>query len=130
MKSTLISLAFLGIFSSCIVEVDLNPPYVNIENIDEYETRDIINEVWSNGVLVFEEVRLDTWLEIEFRNRGGLSAENVWAEVIFYDGNYEIHATTIYLPDLRAGNSYVYNLQTGFESLYDYTDYNVSVYWE
>jgi len=130
MKSIIISLAFLTLFSSCIVEVDLSPPYVEIENINEYETRETIHEVWSNGVLVYEEIQVDAWLEIEFRNMGGLRAENVWAEVSFYDGNYEIYVTNIYIPDLRPGNSYVYNLRTGFESIYSYTEYNVSVYWE
>lgn len=130
MKSTVLFLSILIGISSCIVEVDLNPPYIEVGNLNEYETKEVTHEIWSGGVLIYEEAIYYTWLEIEFQNKGGLRAENVWAEVTFYDGNREIKTTNIYLPDIRAGHSYNYTLDTGFDSIYDYTDYEVNVIWE
>jgi len=117
-------------FTSCIIEVELDSPYVDIRNIDEYETKETIEEIWSNGILIYEESIYHAWLDIEFQNTGGVRASNVWAEVIFYNGHREIQTINIYLPDIRSGNSYTYSLNTGFESIYDYTEYNVNVYWE
>ena len=130
MKSFIIFAFLLISFSSCLVEVDLNPPHVNVGSIDEYETKEVIREVWSNGVLIYEEVIYHAWLDIEFYNSGGIRAENVWAEVVFYDGHREIQTISIDLPNLRSGNMYNYTLDTGFESMYDYTDFNINVYWD
>ena len=130
MKSFAIIFSLAVGLSSCIVEVDLAPPYLEIGNIDEYETKEVFHEIWSDGVLVYEEADYHVWLEIEFQNTGGIRAENVSAEVIFYNGQREIQSTTIYLPNIHAGNAYNYSMDTGFESIYDYTDYDVFVYWE
>lgn len=130
MKSSVILFSFLIGLSSCIVEIELDPPYIEVENLHEYETKEVIHEVWSGGVLIYEEAIYYAWLEIDFQNRGGLKAENISAEVIFYNGKREIQTTTIYLPDIRSGHSYTYTLDTGFESMYDYSDYEVKVYWE
>lgn len=130
MKSIILFLSILIGISSCIVEVDLNPPHIVVGNLNEYETKEVIHEIWSGGVLIYEEAIYYTWLEIEFQNYGGLKADNIWAEVIFYDGNREIQTITIYIPDIRSGHSYTYTLDTGFESMYDYSDYEVNVYWE
>ena len=123
-------IALLIGISSCIVELELDPPFIDVGNIDEYETREVIHEVWSDGILIYEEVLFHSWLEIEFQNIGGVRADDVWAEVIFYNGSHEIQTNTIYLPNIRSGNSYIYTLDTGFESIYDYTSYDVNVYWE
>jgi hypothetical protein len=125
----LIFLLLIGL-SSCIVEVDLNPPFIEVGNIDEYETKEVIHETWVNGVLVYEEAIYHTWLEIDFRNTGGVKAYNVQAEIAFFNGNREIQTININLPDIRSGNTYVYTLETGFNSIYDYSDYDVHVYWE
>lgn len=130
MKPYLIFALMLISFSSCIVEMDLNPPYVNVGDIDEYETKEVIQEIWSDGVLVFEESVYHAWLDIEFYNTGGFRAENVWAEVVFYDGYREIRTITIDLPNLRSGNTYTYTIDSGFESIYDYSDFDVNVYWD
>lgn len=130
MKTIILYLSILIGISSCIVEVDLNPPHIDIGTLNEFETKEVIHEIWSGGVLIYEEAIYYAWLEIEFQNNGGLKAENIWAEVIFYDGNREIQTITIYIPDIRSGNSYNYTLDTGFESIYDYSDYEVNVYWE
>lgn len=130
MKTLILFIAALIGFSSCIVVVELDPPYIDIRNIDEYETKEVIHEIWSNGVLIYEETLFHAWLEFEFQNTRGLRADNVWVEVIFYNGHREIQTTTINLPDIRSGNSYNYTMDTGFESIYDYTDYDVNVYWE
>ena len=130
MKTLTIFFFALITFSSCIIEVELEEPYVSVGNIEEYKTKEIIQEVWSNGVLIYEEAKHTVWLEIEFQNNGGLRADDVWAEVIFYNNHREVQAVTIYLPSIRSGNSFVYTLDTGFESIYDYNDYEVSVYWE
>ncbi len=108
----------------------MDPPNVQIGNIEEYETESVVQEVWSGNTLVYEEIVYQAWLEIEFRNGGGIRADNVWAEVVFYNRNREVKTTIIYLPNLRSGSSYVYTLNTGFESIYDYSDYEVSVFWE
>jgi hypothetical protein len=116
--------------SSCIVEVDMTPPHIVVGNIDEYESKEVINEIWSGNVLVYEEFVYRTYLEIEFINTGGHTARNVWAEVDFYDGGYHIKTTSIRLPKIYAGDRYIYEFDSGFESIYDYTDYEVSVYWD
>ena len=130
MKPYIIFAFILISFSSCLVEVDLNPPYVQVGTIDEYETKEVIEEIWSNGVLIYEESIHHAWLDIEFYNTGGIRAEDVWAEVIFYSGHRESRTITIDLPNLRAGNIYTYTLDTGFESIYDYSDVDVHVYWD
>lgn len=130
MKTIILYLSILIGISSCIVEVDLNPPHIDIGTLNEFETKEVIHEIWSGGVLIYEEAIYYAWLEIEFQNNGGLKAENIWAEVIFYDGNREIQTITIYIPDIRSGHSYTYTLDTGFETMYDYSDYEVNVYWE
>ena len=117
-------------FSSCIVELEMDPPYIEIGTIDEYETKEVILETWSGGNLIYEEVQFRSWLDIEFQNVGGLRADNVWAEVIFYNRQREIQTISINLPNIHSGNTYTYSLDTGFESMYDYTDYTVDVYWE
>jgi len=130
MKKLIIPVLFILTLSSCFVEVDMTPSYVEIGNIDEYETKEVTKEVWSGGVLIYEEFVYHTFLEIEFINTGGMTARNVWAEVYFYYGPNTIKVTTIDLPKLYSGDRYVYQLNTGFDSMYDYTDYEVSVHWD
>ena len=130
MKTLIIFFAFSMAFSSCIVELEMDPPYIEIGTIDEYETKEVIRETWSGGILIYEEVQFHSWLDIEFQNVGGLRADNVWAEVIFYNRQHEIQTISIHLPDIHSGYTYTYSLDTGFESMYDYTDYAVDVYWE
>ena len=93
-------------------------------------SKEVLHEIWSGRVLIYEEAEYHAWLEIEFHNTGGLRAENISAEIIFFNGHREIQTITIYLPNIHSGNSYKYSLDTGFESIYDYTDYEVNVYWE
>jgi hypothetical protein len=130
MKKIILYTLFLITFTSCIVEIELDPPYVNSGHIEEYETKEVINQVWSGGILVYEEAIYHAWMEIEFENLGGVRASNVWAEIIFYDGIYEIQTISIFLPDIRPGNTYRYTLNTGFKSIFDYSDYKINVYWE
>lgn len=130
MKTFAIYIILLISISSCIVEIELDPPYIKVGPIDEYETKEVIHEVWSDGVLIYEEAIYHAWLEIEFQNLGGVSANNVWAEIIFYHGTHEIQTISIFLPDIRSRNSYIYTLDTGFESINDYSDYDINVYWE
>lgn len=130
MKHYLIFVLLLVSFSSCIVEMDLNPPHVNVGDIDEYETKEVIHEVWSNGVLIYEESIYHAWLDIEFYNSGGIRAENVWAEVVFYNGHHTVQTISIDLPNLRSGHTFTYTIDTGFESMYDYSDYDINVYWD
>ena len=130
MKTLIIFFAFSMACSSCIVELEMDPPYIEIGTIDEYETKEVILETWSGGNLIYEEVQFRSWLDIEFQNVGGLRADNVWAEVIFYNRQREIQTISINLPNIHSGNTYTYSLDTGFESMYDYTDYTVDVYWE
>jgi hypothetical protein len=126
----LVAAAGLYLLNGCMVELELDPPYVLLSNADEYETREVIKEVWSGDVLLYEEVLHHAWLELGFRNTGGLKAYNVQAEVIFYNGPYELSSIVIHLPDLRSGREYVYSFDTGFESVFDYTDYEVNIYWD
>jgi len=55
MKSLTIILSLFIALSSCIIEVELDPPYIAIGNIDEYETKEVFHEIWSDGVLIYEE---------------------------------------------------------------------------
>ncbi len=130
MKTPIIFFLALFSLSSCILEIEMDPPYVSVGNIDEYETKEVIHEVWLGGVLIHEEVVYTAWLDMDFFNRGGIRAEDVWAEITFYDGHRDIKTISIDLPNLRAGSTYSFTLDTGFNSMYDYTDYDVNVYWE
>ena len=130
MKKIFVILFAIAALSSCIVELELEAPYVQLSATDEFETREVIKEVWSGDVLLYEEVLYHAWLELEFRNTGGLKANNVHAEVIFYNGYFELSSVIIHLPNLRSGGSYVHAFDTGFESIYDYTDYEVNIYWD
>jgi len=112
------------------VELDIGEPFIDIRNTNEYETKEVIKEIWSRGVLVYEESVYHAWLDLDFRNSGGIRATNVSAEIVFYKHSRELQRITIYLPDINAGDSYVYSLDTGFESIYDYSDYEVSIYWD
>ena len=130
MKKIIIPLIAIIALSSCIVEVDMTPSHVVVGEINEYETKEVINEIWSGNVLVFEEYIYHTFLEIEFINTGSHTARNVWAEISFFDRGYLIKTVNINLPKIYAGDTYIYQFETGFESMYEYTDYEVSVYWE
>ena len=130
MKKLLIPIVVLMAMSSCIVEVDMTPSNVIVGEINEYETKEVINEIWSDGKLVYEEFVYRTFLEIEFINTGGFTARNVWADVSFYDGAYLIKTVRVNLPKIYAFESYSHEFDTGFESIYDYTDYEISVYWD
>ena len=130
MKSITLFILVTFSFSSCIIEMELGEPFVNIRNINEYETKEIVQEIWSGRTLVYEESIYHAWLDIEFQNTGGIRATDISAEIIFYDHHREIRHIEIYIPDISAGNSYTYSLDTGFESNYDYSDYEVSIYWE
>lgn len=126
----LVAASVLNPLNGCMVELEIDPPYVQLYGTDEYETREVIKEVWSGDVLLYEEVQYHAWLELEFRNTGGLKAYNVQAEVIFYNGPYELSSVIIPLPDLRSDRNYVCTLDTGFESSYDYSDFEVNIYWD
>lgn len=130
MKKLLVPLMILIGMSSCIVEVDMTPSHIVVGNINEYETREVISEIWSGNVLVYEEFAYRTFLEIEFINTGSHTARNIVAEVEFYDGRHHIKTNTISLPKIYSGDTYIYEFDTGFGSIYDYTDYEVSVYWD
>ena len=116
--------------SSCIIEVDMTPSYVQVIKTNEYETKVVINEIWSGGRLVYEEFYYQTFLHMEFVNTGGMAARNIRVDVAFFNGPYTIKATSVFLPTLYSGDKYIYDLNTGFESIYDYTDYKVTVYWD
>ena len=116
--------------SGCVIEMELGEPYIQIRNIDEYETREVIQEIWSRGVLIYEESVYQAWLDIQFQNTGDITASEVSAEIIFYNHHRAIQTARIYLPDIRPGDLYTYSLNSGFESMHDYTDYEVNVYWE
>lgn len=130
MRKIFILFFAIGALSSCMVEHELDPPYIYLSSSDEFETREVIKEVWSGDILLYEEVQYHAWLELEFRNTGGLEAFNVRAEVNFYDGYYQLHSVIIRLPDMRSGKTYVHAFDTGFESMFDYTDYEVNIYWD
>jgi len=130
MKKLFIPLIVLIAMSSCIVEVDMMPSQVIVGEINEYETKEVVNEIWSGNKLVYEEFIYRTYLEIEFINTGGFTARNVWAEISFYNGSYTIKNVTINLPKIYAGDTYIYEFDSGFDSIYDYTDYEVTVFWD
>jgi hypothetical protein len=116
MKKIVIPLIAIISMSSCIVEVDMTPANVVVGEINEYETKEVIREVWSGNNLVYEEYIYHTFLEIEFLNTGGFTARNIWAEVSFYDGGRFIKTININLPKIYAGETYIYELNTGFNS--------------
>ena len=130
MKKLITPLLIITFMSSCIIEVDMTPSYVQIIKTDEYETKVVINEVWNGGRLVYEEYFYETYLHLELRNTGGLAARNVRVDVSFYDGPYSIKTSRVHLPTLYSGDTYSYELKTGFESIYDYADYEVTVIWD
>lgn len=130
MKKLIIPLLIMALMSSCIIEVDMTPSNVQIIKTNEYETKVVVNEVWSGGRLVYEEFYYLTYLTMEFVNTGGMTARNIRADITFYDGPFTIKTTSVFLSKLYSGDRYNYDLKTGFESIYDYTDYNVTVHWD
>jgi len=130
MKKLVIPIIIITALSSCIVEVDLTPSNIIVGNINEYESREVVNEIWSNGKLLYEEYYYRAYLEIEFINTGGATARNITADVSFNNGAYHIKDVTVRFPKIHAGDTYIYSFDTGFESMYDYTDYEVAVYWD
>jgi len=130
MKKIFVFLLVIISMTGCIVDVDMTPANLVVGEINEFQTKEVINEVWSGNKLVYEEYIYHTYLEIEFLNTGGFAARNVRAEVSFYDGGRFIKTININLPRIYAGETYIYEFNTGFNSIYDYTDYEVSVYWD
>lgn len=130
MKKLTIFFAFLIALSGCIVEVDLTPAYLQLTKSNEYETKVVINEVWSGGRLVYEEYVYHTFLEFEIMNTGGMTARNAWVDVHFYDGAFLIKTSRVRLPRIYTGERYNYTLESGFGSIYDYTDYEITIHWE
>jgi hypothetical protein len=130
MKKLIIFLAIAIASSSCIIEVDMTPPNVIVDEINEYQTREVFREVWSGNKLIYEEYIYHNYLEIYFCNIGGITARNVWAEVSFYDDNFLIERHTIDLPKIYAGETLIYEFSTSFQSTSHYPDYEVVVYWD
>ncbi len=130
MKKLVIVFAFLISMSSCIVEIDMMPAHLQLLSNNEYETKVVINEVWSGGKLVYEEYVYHTFLEIEVMNTGGMTARNARVFVHFYDGAFLIKTTSLRLPRIYSGEKYIHTFNSGFGSIYDYTDYEISIQWE
>jgi hypothetical protein len=129
MKNLVIITIVAFSLSGCFIELELGAPYVDIRSIDEYETTQV-RETWSGRTLISEEFVYQAWLDIEFQNSGDIKASSVSAEILFYNNYRLINTAKIYLPDISPGNSYTYSFYTGFESIHDYSDYEVNVYWE
>ena len=79
---------------------------------------------------MYKEAIYKAWLDIEFVNRGGFRARNVWAEIILYDGRHVVRSTTIDIPNIRTGHSVTVSFDTGLDFTTDFTDYEVYVNWE
>jgi hypothetical protein len=120
----------LLILSSCYVDLELDRSYVHVGAIEEYETKEVINQVWSRGQLIYEEAVYTAWLDLEFINTGGMTARNVWAEITIYEGYRMLRSQSIDLPNIKGGHSVTISYDTGQDFTDDFTDYEVSVYWD
>jgi len=131
MKRLLIlTFLFLSTLSGCIIDLEMEAPYVEVGRIEEYETEKIISEVWSNGHLVYKEAVYTAWLDIEFINTGGLSARNVWADIILYDGYRVVRTARMDIPNIQGGHALTVSFDTGMDFITDYSDYEVYVHWD
>ncbi|NJN26505.1 MAG: hypothetical protein HC819_11270 [Cyclobacteriaceae bacterium] len=130
MKAIPIFFILLLGLTGCYIEIELDPTQVVVEDTGEYETREIVSEVWSNGQWVSSKYINHTWLSIDLYNAGSLKACGVYADIVFYRGYKAIKTISVNIPDIRPGHRYNYTLETGFNSLRDYDDYSVDVYWE
>lgn len=130
MKNTLISITFILTVSSCIVEIDMTPPYVEVGQIDEYQSSQVVRMVWSGDILLYEEISNQVMADIEFYNSGGLMARNVQADITIVDNYGNNHTTTVYLPDIPAGASTIYTVNTGYAFLSDYQNIQATVFWD
>ena len=130
MKKLIYPIAFIILLSSCIVELDMNPAHIEVQSTDEYEEKNVTNEVWRGNVLVQQTYTMHTFLEIKYHNSGGLRARNVYTKVHFYDNGYHIKTIIVDLPSISPHETIVQNLDTDFDSIYDYSDYEVEIFWD
>lgn len=116
--------------SGCYIDFGLDAPHLVVSRTEEYETEEIIDQVWNRDRLVYEEVIHTAWIDISVRNTGDITACNVSAEVTLYQGRHVARSTVISLPDIRPGRSITINHDTGYEFLADYSDYEIVLYWD
>jgi len=129
-NSLFIAVIFTMVFlSSCYVDLELGEPFVDVMHIEEYETKDVIYQEFTNGVLVYEEAIYNAWLDIELYNSGATRARNVEVEIEIFDQG-STRSTVINTRDLKPGESINLTFNTGYAYSNDYINYKVYVYWD
>lgn len=131
MKTTLSTLPFfllLLFMSSCFYEAEVEAPYVEIYNTEEYETQELIR-TYSDRYGTYREYAHKAWIEVDLQNTGGIRARNVSVKFFVYRGNQE-YSSLIHVADLFPGESTTITYDTGFSFISDYDDFEVFVYWD
>ncbi len=126
----LIFLPLIFLLSRCYIDVEVGEPYVNVRHVDEYETSEIVSQVYSGGQLIYKEIINHAWIDIELHNTGNFKACNVSAEIYLYRGSRAIIHDVVYFPNLRSGEAFTVSYDTGFNFLSDYDDYEVIAHWD
>lgn len=131
MKRTLLLLAILPFaLSACYVELDIDDQAnVYIDNVYEYEDRRLINSVYRNGQLVYEEYENKAMLDITLRNSGLEKARNVTLEIAILDGGWMISQSSVHVGDIYPRERASIEFDTGMAFINDYTDYTIDLRW-
>lgn len=133
MKSRIITFSGIAVLllslNGCYIDEYYGEPYIELVNVDEYETKEVVYQEYDRGQLVYEEAIYEAWMDIEIHNSGGEPARNVQVEITLYDGN-RVYTDRINAGWLSPGEYTTLSYDTGFEFTSDYDGYDISLYWE
>lgn len=114
--------------NSCYVDHEYYEPHVELVNVDEYETKEVLYQEYDRGQLVYEEAIYEAWMDIEIYNAGSEPARNVKIEVTIL--GYPEYHDYIHVGWLSPGEYTTLSYYTGYEFTSDYDGYDISLYWE
>jgi len=126
---SIIFLVMLTSLSGCYFDGEYAEPHVELIHAHEYETKEIIQQVYERGRLVYEEAAYRAWIDLEFENLGSFTAHNVEAVITLW-GNRGTYSFTLFLNSIRPGEVVNISYDTGFDFITDYNSYEVEIYWD
>lgn len=113
-RSIFLPAMLLLMLSGCIIE-DLDPADLIIIDIEEYESARLF------GPRAF--------VDFSVENLGDLTAFNVEAELVFFNGSRELEVIWVDLPSIRASEVHTASVNTRMD-FSDYDDFEIYLYWD
>ena len=118
-KLLLFAIVGLTLFSSCVIEDDIEPAYVSVNSVNVYT--DTYYDGWGNEYNEHD-------VHFSVFNEGDLHAYNVMLEFSFYTANGSVFYRNVSLGELHEYGTYSSNLFMEFTN--DYIEgYDVNVTW-